>query len=763
MPNLDPINRTNQQLLPFDTSLPTKPLAKAAKVRADEAVPGTTDNDVGSWLAHHEDGFSAIDFVLDTYAIGLRDLPIFTIESWGDAGTPAQEAGFALGFWTAGNRPTAYSDVTWEEERINVTASANRLWAIRVPSGMPMDYVRINWVRGGQSAPQPTGDGYWAPFALTGSPKHYDIYYLARANAEFEALAVQSGDHVTVQLAALGYHDILETTADVQQGLDESLRHIHDLVDPITAEVSARGSYNPVTAGGHFRHGWANIAADGTDSSGNDHLTLHERDYVVNVAAAGARVPVVWIPIGSDPNEWRVELFRNNSAIVTYPESGEYWRSYNAARGDDVLGHYDAYFLASETSDTPVTKTWQQDDRLRLLRGAAVEAIRVPDENLTEEVQGRLLAPPTPAISRRIMRVSQAGNAWETEPEGASGSAKDERDIQGLKALTADLLIGDVATGFANAASDGSEGGIWILPSVPTLADARAVSEWHITIAPQTAIVDNYVVVRVPKDSHPSQARVWATQSHGLTNYADLLNVMTPLGSSTDNRWDYYGDRRQWDAFTTRLTLQVTASADHVGTTIFGGEISEMVRERLAEAERSLAEVRAMINGHTLPDAPPATSRANYALKYGTDLLLGWHKSLSRGQELARRTAITGAWTIPDGPLLGASGNVTTDGTTLRINSHAATRSGAYGVLVVSSTGQTEVFIPWSLFRTGSGTYVSGGGHGTQGIPVGYWNADSNSALIAMADWAINNNRFELSLRGENIILPSTVTIYTAV
>lgn len=400
---------------------------------ADWAETANTDPIPASKLTNAPSGgggFDSADYVIDTYGVAMGQLPVFTVDSWADLDADAREAGIGIGWWTAGNRPTAYTDVTWANTRVDISANESRLWALRVPSGFPPKFARFNWVRGGQPAPQPgTPPGnFWHPFTLTGSPKQYDIYYLARGVDEFEAVAVQSGDHITPQAAVLSYHDLLETTTQVQQGLDESLRHVHDLIDPITAEVAARGSYRPVTDGGHFRHGWANIAADGTDSSGNDHLTLNERDYVVNTAAAGSRVPVVWTPIGSDPDEWRVELFRGNTAIVTYPESGEYWRSYEAARRDDLLGHYDAWFLASETSDAPVSKTWRANDVLRLLRGAAVTAIRVPAMNLEDDaVEDALGLPPTAASNRGqwIRRKSNAdGFEYVDEPSGGGGGVQ---------------------------------------------------------------------------------------------------------------------------------------------------------------------------------------------------------------------------------------------------------------------------------------------------------------------------------------------------
>ena len=401
---------------------------KLVAVRADHAGYEYVDPPTPGGGGNDDDADAAADYVLDTYSIALSQLPVFNVDSWSDADQAAKDAGFALGWWVAGNRPTAYSDVSWDSDPIDIRSTTERLWAIRTPGGFPIKLARFDWQRGGQSAPEPSTGNYWHPFALTGVPRFHNVYYLATGSDEFEALAMQSGDRVTMQTANVSYDDLLQDTTAVQAGLDESLRHVHDLIDPITAEVAARGSYTAVTAGGHYRHGWASIAADGTDSSGNDHLTLpsDEPDYVVNVAAAQqARTPVVWTPIGSDPNEWRVELFRGGSAIVTYPEAGEYWRSYRAARNDDIRGHYDAWFLAAEASDAPVTKTWRQNDRLRLLRGAAVEAIRVPAVNLAaDSVQGALGLPATAAANRgRYIKREDGGDGFEYVDAPSGGPA----------------------------------------------------------------------------------------------------------------------------------------------------------------------------------------------------------------------------------------------------------------------------------------------------------------------------------------------------
>jgi len=202
-------------------------------------------------------------------------------------------------------------------------------------------------------------------------------------------------------------------------------------------------------------------------------------------------------------------------------------------------------------------------------------------------------------------------------------SQRVSRDTAGLKALTADLTAGRVATGFANVAADGSEGGLVMLDAFPSLADARGVAagRYSVRVSGVANIVDEYVLVRVPAGTHPAQARVFVTQSHRLDDFGDTLNVMVHLGQTADSMWDLYADRRQWDAFTDTVTLQVTASAEHVGSTVFRGEISDRIRERVKAAEDALAEAQAMIGGHLLADFPAAGARNGLMARFQGEIL----------------------------------------------------------------------------------------------------------------------------------------------
>ena len=167
-----------------------------------------------------------------------------------------------------------------------------------------------------------------------------------------------------------------------------------------------------------------------------------------------------------------------------------------------------------------------------------------------------------------------------------------------------------------------------------------------------------------------------------------------------------------------------------------------------------------------LPDRPNAVEdRRGLVPKFDAEGNLGYDQAIGPVQLLAFRSRITGDWTLgaPTGEItvtdLGFSG------TTLRINARKALRSKTFGVIVTVTRGTDEisrVFIPWSLFRTGSGTYVTGGGHGTQGIPVGYWSDNANAYLVAHADWAFDHDRFELTIQGAHTDTNSILRVHLA-
>ena len=167
-----------------------------------------------------------------------------------------------------------------------------------------------------------------------------------------------------------------------------------------------------------------------------------------------------------------------------------------------------------------------------------------------------------------------------------------------------------------------------------------------------------------------------------------------------------------------------------------------------------------------LPDRPDAVAdRRGLVPKFDAEGNMGYDQAIGPFELLAFRSRITGAWTLgaPTGEItltdLGQSG------TTLRINARSAMASKSAGLIVTVERASAEisrVFLPWALFRTGSSTYVTGGGHGTQGIPMGFWSAADNAYLVGSCDWDFDNNRFELDISGPNTDTNSILRVHLA-
>jgi len=122
---------------------------------------------------------NSVDYVVDRLGIALRTLSGWRVGAWADADAEATDAGFAIGFWELNSRPAAYTDVTWQATHVDVTQSTGYFFALRVPSGFPVDdFLRIQQRRSGGSAIWPTTAQSWRPLALTGAPRHFDIYAL---------------------------------------------------------------------------------------------------------------------------------------------------------------------------------------------------------------------------------------------------------------------------------------------------------------------------------------------------------------------------------------------------------------------------------------------------------------------------------------------------------------------------------------------------------------------------------------------------------
>lgn len=218
----------------------------------------------------------------------------------------------------------------------------------------------------------------------------------------------------------------------------------------------------------------------------------------------------------------------------------------------------------------------------------------------------------------------------------------------------------------------------------------------------------------------------------------------------------------RWFLYRVGTTVHLDACASIVSNPQGMGKMPEGFYLR-SRTWRESAQVQST---RLLPDRPDAVEdRRGLVPKFDGEGNMVYAQPIGPVQQLAFRSRITGDWTLgaPTGELtvtdLGFSG------TTLRINARKALRSKSYGVVVTVSRGTDEisrVVIPWALFRTGSGTYITGGGHGTQGVPVGYWSDAANAYLVATCDWDFDNDRFELTVQGGTTDTNSILRVHLA-
>ena len=163
---------------------------------------------------------------------------------------------------------------------------------------------------------------------------------------------------------------------------------------------------------------------------------------------------------------------------------------------------------------------------------------------------------------------------WEVILETSGGSRDGEitQAIDDLERKTQDLSVfAPASTGWSNA-TQSSQGGFFTSGSTQTFSQAKALNDNQFVVV-KTSGVGKHILARIPVGTDPAQYRIEFRSGHGVHQYRPTLNTYRNIGS--DNNWIYlvYGNRLGDDVAT--LTLQVTASADHIGHTEFRGTLGD--------------------------------------------------------------------------------------------------------------------------------------------------------------------------------------------
>ena len=347
------------------------------------------------------DQLQALDFTVDTFSTALSQLPVYNEGAWANADATAVAAGVAYGYWAQGETPSSYNGITWQDAPFTLPDGGNRLMAIRVPSGFPIKFARLTWRRGAQTVTlPPTLTTEWNKWNVTDNPDHYDVYHLATVGTtDFAAIATQTGDVLAVQIPALSYDSTMADNAARVPALDNQLGGIshtldeaHRLLNSITSSTPPTSGWVSQTTGDQGTQvGYADIRSNGTQNPSVRARIDFDGTYLMGTIDAGSRIPVIWTPVGADPNRYRILHERGGSTHATYPGNGQYWRRYTPAGADDVIGsRHDAFFLAAEASDAPISVTVASGDLFQLQRGPANEEIDIPESALSTDVQAKL-------------------------------------------------------------------------------------------------------------------------------------------------------------------------------------------------------------------------------------------------------------------------------------------------------------------------------------------------------------------------------------
>ena len=152
---------------------------------------------------------------------------------------------------------------------------------------------------------------------------------------------------------------------------------------------------------------------------------------------------------------------------------------------------------------------------------------------------------------------------------GGGGVRTDVLDhrVEALETKTTDLQAGPTSTGWSNAASD-SQGGI-VSSNTEVSFDVLQLRAW---VRSRSTGIGSHLYVRIPINANAAQYRVQFRSSTGTLFEETLTNFAL---FQSDSNWKYYYERHSVGTAVAALTLQVTGSAAHIGTSTFVGNLTQ--------------------------------------------------------------------------------------------------------------------------------------------------------------------------------------------
>ena len=794
MANLDQIssnvNEKNVQPLPFDTNKRTKPIASAEKIRHAQQVPGTSDNDAETWRGHLQ--------TQDDQTIGdVRDLQAATrnLHLVDEPGTwaTATDAKVAVGSRTHNNGPilapaaalwasaTAVADVavvTPSGVDFDGASGPGMNVVVQLPEGADIENYRLirrnirddgtsaegivssnRWI--GALSPQgfnyPTAFSYreafnadigtqWARIVWTVEKHSEDIH-----NTEFDGIltgSIKDGEVDEPEWKSRhGSQDNPQTA--------RRLGVLEDKTSSITFDdeknVWSTSENTPVN--GKFPLGqWAWV------SSGGNAASYAGYDYASDFTAfsgsgfAGAGSGLLWVlPNNINWSKVRLVVRRADGSVrstviaqslrnapsslsvanlpAAPPDHTIRWSASSDTEPYAVSNIEDTDTITLETLNESHDPVWGSDISENLRERVAANEVQIASVN--QQLRNDLANP----VFRDIEEIDDNSD-WDGSTERFRIYSHTINDVKDGDFVELDWLNFNTTTEelqhFAVHGSSESQGRF--------IFHGRDLAQ-RSAARPNTAA-----------GSTTSHDNGFIGATSGVLRRQSGANLVDDPGGAV--MW--------WYLYRVGTTVHLDASASIARNPQGAGKMPEGFYLR-SRSWRSSARVQST---RLLPDRPNAVEdRRGLVPKFDASGIMVYSQPIVPVQLLAFRSRITGAWTLGTATDEIQLSDLGQSGTTLYINSRSALASKSFGLIVNVERNSEEVssvILPWALFRTGATAYVTGGGHGTQGVPLGYWSPNDNAFLVGHCAWAADHNRFEFSVQGPSTDTNSLLRVHLA-
>ena len=758
--------RAIENPLPYNNSISPsprdRPLGSAEKIRHTEPVPGTTDNDSDSWRKRHSAEIALAEQDIDNIYGRTADLHTAADPSGWVAASNNQQGGIAL---KSGSRYTLANARALADNAFSVGPEGD--WdnydiLVRVPAATNPQQVRVHLI---YAAGLPTYNLVLNDMTNLGLSSD--------GNWEFYTWAHQLGNVLVAQLQVTanaahvgtsrfdGRFDGEIIDGEVDEPVwksrhkaqsdpltEERLATLEDRTSEVSFDNHPGWAVVPDNNAGYGRFRFVGNGGDVDSYTGLDYDTMEQASgsEVVTPSAVTA-AGVVWVlPNNITWSRVRLSVYRGG---VKYRFTAQSMRNVPASLRSAIAN------FPSGTPDHTARWLASSDTNPHALGDLAVGDV-IEFEFLADNFEPRwdgdlgdgivtedsLSAEVTAHINRHENAQGRVEISTDPDPVlvGSPTPVDEEESIPQDAALAHAIRIANLS-GLHRALQVRMDIDFFLQRATQNRNTGRmnAVEVYiEITNKPRTR-------TRLVRQALTLANFLTQFDAAGADTYSGSADYTHNVNMNLDvSGWDIDED----DLVTLRVIAFGTAGSAHVRV-VFRNTV--IIYDELASSVRQV------------PEFPAAGSRAGKSLKFAGNQI-GWHPTFQKAEELASRDALAGGWTIPTSTRFGARNAITQSGTALHIGAHSAMLSDTYGVIVdvEMSLGTMSTFIPWSAFHTGSGTYVTNGGHGGQGIPVGYWNADNDSELVATADWASDHGRFELTIAGRSPSGSATIRVWSA-